>query len=106
MSSGQHRVRLEGSKSNAKRRNRYSSGSSDSKGSTGDSSSSSHKNKKKRRYQNHSRDEFKNLRFHRFSTSLNIGSDTMLNFMNHISTRQNESYLKRSMQWNYQINVN
>ena len=30
----------------------------------------------------------------------------VLNFMNHRSTRQNESFLERSMQWNYQINVN
>ena len=41
-------------------------------------------------------------RFVRFVVGLNIGSDTMLNFMNHRSTSQNESYLKRSMQWNYQ----
>ena len=32
--------------------------------------------------------------FLRFVLGLNIGSNTMLNFMNHIYTRQNESYLK------------
>ena len=33
-------------------------------------------------------------RFVRFVADLDIGYDTMLNFMNHISTSQNERYLK------------
>ena len=49
----------EGSKSNARRRKRSSSGSFDSKESNVGSSSSSHENKRKRCYQNLSRDEFK-----------------------------------------------
>ena len=55
-------VRPKGSKSIARRRKRYPSGSSNSKGSTSGSSSSSHENKRKRCYQNHSRDKFKKAR--------------------------------------------
>ena len=46
------------------------------------------------------------LRFQRFVVGQNIGSNTMLTFMNHICTRQSERYQKISMQWNYHINVN
>ena len=59
MNYGDRTVRLEGSKSTAKRRNRSPSGSSDSEGSTSGSSSSSYRNERKRNYQNHSCDEFK-----------------------------------------------
>ena len=59
MNSEHRAIKSEGSRSGARRRKMYSSGSSNSKGPTGVSSSSSHRNKKKRHYQNNSRDEFK-----------------------------------------------
>ena len=62
MNSEKWEVNLEGSRSNARRRKRPSSGLSNSKGSTGGSSSSSHRNKRKRHYRNSSCDEFKKER--------------------------------------------
>ena len=59
MNSGDRTIRLEGSNSSTKRRNRSPSESSESKGSTGDSSSSSQGNERKRHYKNHSHNEFK-----------------------------------------------
>ena len=75
MSLGQHRVKLEGSKSSTRRRRRYSSGTSDSEGSTGGSISSSHRGKRKRCYRNNSRDEFKNSRLPTFNGEIKTGQE-------------------------------
>ena len=75
MNSGDQTVRLEGSRSGARRRKIPYSGSSDHEGSTEDSSSSSHKNKKKRHYQNRSRDEFKKARPPTFNGEINIDQE-------------------------------
>ena len=65
----------EGSKSTARRRNRYPSGSSNSEGSIGGSISSSHENTRKRHYQNHSHDEFKKARPPTFNGEINNGQE-------------------------------
>ena len=75
MSSGHRAVHLEGNKSSARRRKKYSSGLSDSKGSTGGSSSSSHIDKRKRSYQNSSHDEFKKERPPSFNGERNTGQE-------------------------------
>ena len=59
MNSGDRTMRPKGSKSTARGRKRYPSGSFESEGSTDGSSYSSRENKRKRRYQNRSRDDFK-----------------------------------------------
>ena len=75
MNSGDRTIRLEGSKSTARRRKRSPSGSFDSEGSTGGSSSSSHENKRKRHYQNHSRDKFKKARPPTFNGEIKNGQE-------------------------------
>ena len=75
MNSGDQTVRPEGSKSTARRRKRYPSGSFDSEGSTGRSSSSSHENQRRRWYKNHSRDEFKKARLHIFNGEVKTGQE-------------------------------
>ena len=59
---GRHTEKLEGNKSSARRRERYSSGSFDSEESTGGSSSSSHRERRNRHYRNNSWDYFKKER--------------------------------------------
>ena len=75
MNYGDWKVRLEGSKSTARRRKRYPSGSSDPEGSSGGSSSYSHRNKRKRRYQNHSHEEFKKAIPPNFNGEINNGQE-------------------------------
>ena len=75
MNSGDQTLRLEGSKSTARRRKRFPSESSDSEGSTSGSSSSSYRNERKRHYQNHSCDEFKKARPHIFNGEIKNGQE-------------------------------
>ena len=75
MNSKDRTIRLEGSKSIARRRKRYPSGSSNSKGSTSGSSFSSHENKRNRCYQNHSCDEFKKERPPTFNGEIKNGQE-------------------------------
>ena len=73
MNSRDRTVRLEGGKSDTRRRKRSPSESSKYEGSIGDSSSSSHENERKRRYKNHSRDEFKKARPPTFNGEIKNG---------------------------------
>ena len=68
-------MKPEGSKSTARGRKRYFSGSSNSEGATSGSSSSSHENQRKRNYQNYSHDEFKKERPPTFNGEIKDGQE-------------------------------